>query len=286
MAPTLLPIAAWAVVRRRRQSNWQVLVVPVAIFGAALTFQALSYATGSTFPFLRFYIIAVPLTAFLAVLAVPDGCQPSSSGAAGTPAAHDSPAGAALAAGLPPGPAGARGLRAIHRVGHEPAEVRTAGIRAGGGPGPDPTAPVRARRSSVASRRRSRPNATSRATSRTCTCQTVPSSPTRSTASPYWRPHPARRPSSCRPTPTSSPCSTIPSTTASATCWRSPTGRGLSDALNLRYPTLYDGRRHRDAEPEIPNDGDSHRLGGSTRCSTQPRRSRRPAIDELERGVR
>ena len=73
MAPTLLPIAAWAVVRRRRQSNWQVLVVPVAIFGAALSFQALSYATGSTFPFLRFYIIAVPLTAFLAVLAVPDG---------------------------------------------------------------------------------------------------------------------------------------------------------------------------------------------------------------------
>lgn len=73
MAPTLLPIATWALVRRRRQSRWQVLIVPVAIFGAALTFQALSYATGSTFPFLRFYIIAVPLTAFLAVLAVPDG---------------------------------------------------------------------------------------------------------------------------------------------------------------------------------------------------------------------
>ena len=75
MAPTLLPIGLWAAARRRRQSNWYVLVVPVAIFGAALTFQLLSYATGSTFPFLRFYIIAVPLTAFMALLAVPDGAS-------------------------------------------------------------------------------------------------------------------------------------------------------------------------------------------------------------------
>ena len=73
LAPTLVPIGLWGVARRWGTPNWQVLLVPVAIFGAALVFQTLSYATGSTFPFLRFYIIAVPLAACLALLAVPDG---------------------------------------------------------------------------------------------------------------------------------------------------------------------------------------------------------------------
>lgn len=73
LAPALIPIAVRAGVLRWRRPNWQVLVPPVAIFGAALAFQALSYATGSTFPFLRFYIIAIPFTACLAMLAVPDG---------------------------------------------------------------------------------------------------------------------------------------------------------------------------------------------------------------------
>ena len=73
LAPTLLPIAVWGAVRRWTQRNWQLLLVPLAIYGAALAFQAFSYATGSTFPFLRFYIIAIPLTACLAMLAVPDG---------------------------------------------------------------------------------------------------------------------------------------------------------------------------------------------------------------------
>lgn len=73
LAPTLVPIAVWAIANRWRRPNWQVLVVPLAIYGAALGFQAFSYATGSTFPFLRFYIIAIPLTACLAMLAVPDG---------------------------------------------------------------------------------------------------------------------------------------------------------------------------------------------------------------------
>ncbi|WP_316511495.1 ABC transporter [[Mycobacterium] wendilense] len=73
LAPTLVPIAGWAVVRRWGRPNWQVLLVPLAIYGAALAFQTLSYAAGSTFPFLRFYVIAVPLAACLAMLAVPDG---------------------------------------------------------------------------------------------------------------------------------------------------------------------------------------------------------------------
>ena len=37
-----------------------------------------------------------------------------------------------------------------------------------------------------------------------------------------------------------------------------PTGRGLSDALNQRYPTLYEtGADVATLELEIPNDGDS-----------------------------
>ncbi|MGV0642570.1 ABC transporter [Mycolicibacterium sp. XJ2546] len=73
LAPTLMPLTILAVARRRRAPDWHVLAPPVAIFGAALAFQTISYATGSTFPFLRFYIIAVPLAACLAMLAVPDG---------------------------------------------------------------------------------------------------------------------------------------------------------------------------------------------------------------------
>ena len=73
LAPTLVPIAVWGTVRRWRRPNWQLLLVPVTIYGAALAFQAYSYASGSTFPFLRFYIIAIPLSACLAMLAVPEG---------------------------------------------------------------------------------------------------------------------------------------------------------------------------------------------------------------------
>ena len=37
-----------------------------------------------------------------------------------------------------------------------------------------------------------------------------------------------------------------------------PTGRGLSDALNVRYPTLYEtGAEIATLELEIPNNGDS-----------------------------
>lgn len=73
LAPTLVPITAWGAVRRWARPNWQVMLVPLTIYGAALAFQAYSYASGSTFPFLRFYIVAIPLTACLAMLAVPDG---------------------------------------------------------------------------------------------------------------------------------------------------------------------------------------------------------------------
>ncbi|MDF2826391.1 MAG: transporter [Mycobacterium sp.] len=73
LAPTLLPLAAWTVARRWGRPNWPVVLVPLAIYGAALAFQTYSYASGSTFGFLRFYIIAIPLATCLALLAVPDG---------------------------------------------------------------------------------------------------------------------------------------------------------------------------------------------------------------------
>jgi hypothetical protein len=73
LAPTLIPLALWATVRRWGRPNWTMMLAPVTVYGAALAFQAYSYASGSTFPFLRFYVIAIPLTACLALLAVPDG---------------------------------------------------------------------------------------------------------------------------------------------------------------------------------------------------------------------
>ncbi len=73
LAPTLLLLGAWAAFIRWRRPRMTMLVPPVAVFGAALAFQSITYATGGTFAFLRFYIIAIPLTATLAMLAVPDG---------------------------------------------------------------------------------------------------------------------------------------------------------------------------------------------------------------------
>ncbi|MGE2728551.1 ABC transporter [Mycolicibacterium vaccae] len=73
LAPTLVPLAAWTVVRRWATPSWRVMLVPLSVYGAALTFQAVSYATGSTFPFLRFFIVAVPLATSLAILSLADG---------------------------------------------------------------------------------------------------------------------------------------------------------------------------------------------------------------------
>lgn len=72
LAPTLIPLAVWAGVVRLRRPYWPTLVVPLALFGAVLAFQTYSYASGSTFGFLRFYIAAIPMGACLAMLAVPE----------------------------------------------------------------------------------------------------------------------------------------------------------------------------------------------------------------------
>ena len=73
LAPTLIPIAAYAGFLRWRRPNWAMLAVPILLYGAVLAFQTYTYATGATFPFLRFYIVAIPFAATLALLAVPDG---------------------------------------------------------------------------------------------------------------------------------------------------------------------------------------------------------------------
>ncbi|MDV3127579.1 ABC transporter [Mycobacterium sp. 21AC1] len=73
LAPTLIPIGVWAGFARWRRPHWTVLIVPLTMYGGVLAFQAYSYASGSTFGFLRFYIIAIPLAASLAMLAVPEG---------------------------------------------------------------------------------------------------------------------------------------------------------------------------------------------------------------------
>ena len=65
--------------------------MPLSLYGAALAFQAYSYASGSTFPFLRFYIVAIPLSACLAMLAVPDGAfMPATRRGRYAPAQQDS----------------------------------------------------------------------------------------------------------------------------------------------------------------------------------------------------
>lgn len=73
LAPMLIPLAGLAIWQRWRRPKWAMLIPPAAIFGSALAFQSASYISGSTFGFLRFYIVAIPFAATLALLAVPDG---------------------------------------------------------------------------------------------------------------------------------------------------------------------------------------------------------------------
>ncbi|MFC9439965.1 ArnT family glycosyltransferase [Nocardia sp. NPDC057030] len=65
--PLLVPIVAALAVRRRDVQ----VVVPILLYGSVLAFQAFSYASGSTFAFLRFYVAAIPLTAVLTLQVSP-----------------------------------------------------------------------------------------------------------------------------------------------------------------------------------------------------------------------
>ncbi|MEZ5212895.1 ABC transporter [Gordonia sp. (in: high G+C Gram-positive bacteria)] len=67
LLPALLLIVAAARTRRRRLYP---LAAAVVVFAAVLGFQVITYARGLTFGFLRFYLAAVPLTTVVALLAV------------------------------------------------------------------------------------------------------------------------------------------------------------------------------------------------------------------------
>lgn len=73
LAPTLLLLLIGGVMARWRQPNWSMVMAPLAVFGAVLAFQVYSFSRGSTFPFLRFYIIAIPFAAAMALMWAPDG---------------------------------------------------------------------------------------------------------------------------------------------------------------------------------------------------------------------
>ncbi|GAC66266.1 glycosyltransferase family 39 protein [Gordonia soli] len=56
---------------RMRIHRFAPFAVPLLLFGSVLAFQTYSYITGSTFGFLRFYIAVIPLGAVAAALALP-----------------------------------------------------------------------------------------------------------------------------------------------------------------------------------------------------------------------
>lgn len=71
LAP-LFPILIVAVIATRRyRRRMRPLLAPLPLIGGVLVFQFISYARGSTFGFLRFYITVILLAAMLAMLAVP-----------------------------------------------------------------------------------------------------------------------------------------------------------------------------------------------------------------------
>lgn len=74
-APLLLVVAAVLAYRRRDAE----ILVPVTIFGAVLGTQSLLYLMNSTFPFLRFYITIIPFAFVLVMLLAPSRAPVNSS---------------------------------------------------------------------------------------------------------------------------------------------------------------------------------------------------------------
>ena len=208
LGPTLVPIAAWAVVSRWRRPQLDSARRAGRVFGAALAFQVYSYAAGSTFPFLRFYIIVIPITACLAMLAVPDGQFVPAQAAWQVRPSRRPPQLRHVTGGRVVPVVVAFASRSIPIVAwgmsqpkYAPQEYALGAVLR-----PIPTASTRARSPSTASLRRSPPNARSPRISTISACRTPLSSPTPSTAS-RWSSHPARRrPSSYRQTRTSTAC--------------------------------------------------------------------------------
>ena len=259
LAPTLLPLTLWALMQRWGRPNWQMLVVPLAMFGAVLAFQTLSYAQGSTFPFLRFFIIAIPMAATLALLGVPDGvfARPKRRGKFAPVVTDTVPprrsaatcvaVAATLAIGIPVTVLG------MSLPDYAPQEYGLAAVLA---PDPDDVTERAATEQRIA-----RTFGTERRIADYLETLDLPDSSVITdtvygfgiiAASP--RPKVFVIPSD----PDFTELLNDPADNGVRYLLSvPPTGRGTSDALNLRYPTLYDtGAEIASLELEIPNDGD------------------------------
>ncbi len=257
LAPSLIPIGAWAGFIRWGRPKWTMLIPPLAIYGAALTFQALTFAAGSTFPFLRFYIIAIPFTACLAMLAVPDGAfvTPKRRGRNAAPATHGlttrtrtgyAAVALALAVSVPVTGWGMSLAR------YAPQEYALGAVL---NPAPDSTSPQKAVEHRIA-----RTFSTERAIAGYLdNLELAHSSVITDTVYGFAVVAASRNPRMF----------VVPSDPDFVRLLNNPsghgvkyllavppTGRGVSDALNQRYPTLYDtGADVATLELEIPNDG-------------------------------
>ena len=264
LAPALVPLGVWAGVIRWRRPNWGMLLPPLAIFGAALAFQTLTFAAGSTFAFLRFYIIAIPFAATLAMLAVPDGAlvapvrrgrhapEPTDSTESSTatwPRNRFSYPAVALMFALCV-PIAGWGM-SLPR--YAPQEYALGAVL---NPDPDSVSPRKAAQHRIA-----RTFSTEREIAGYLDSLDLPDSSV-ITDTVYGF---AVLAASTRPRTfviTSDPDFVRLLNDPSAAGVRyllavPPTGRGVSDALNRRYPTLYgDGADIATLELEIPNDGD------------------------------
>ena len=258
LAPTLVPIGAWAGFIRWRRPRMAMLVPPLSIFGAALAFQSVTYALGGTFGFLRFYIIAIPFAATMALLAVPDGVFVPPI----RPGRHAAPASPVPATRIRAGYRPVAALFAVSLIAagwamvqprYAPQEYALESIV---DPEPDSVSPKRADENRIV-----RTCGTERAIARYLDTLDLPdSSVITDTVYGFAIVAASRKPKMF----------VVPSdpdfvrilndpTNRGARYLLAvpPTGRGKSDTLNKRYPTLYDnGADVATLELEVPNDGD------------------------------
>lgn len=71
LAPLFPLLLVLVVIVRRRRRRIYPLLVPMVVIGLVIAFQVYSYSRGSTFAFLRFYMTVIPLSAVVALLALP-----------------------------------------------------------------------------------------------------------------------------------------------------------------------------------------------------------------------
>ena len=258
LAPTLIPFGAWAGYLRWRRPRMSMLVPPVVIFGAALMFQSVTFAAGGTFPFLRFYIIAIPFAATLALLAVPDGVfvAPIRPGRHALP---DSPVSSTRRHGGYRMPAAAFAVGvlvagwAMTLPRYAPQEYALGAVL---NPAPDSVSPKKADEHRIA-----RTFSTERELAHYLDDLDLPDSSIVADTVYGFAVVAASRKPKMFVLPSDPDFVRIlndPSTRGAKYLLAvPPTGRGQSDTLNKRYPTLYDtGADIATLEVEVPNDGD------------------------------